>query len=346
MEQLRPVDTVELGAPGNFGPPPHITPIIIDQDNKDVKSTTKTIDIDNISTESSKFTVDLFESDIDVNFVKAKTADAKPDVNNADTNYINPGQPQNKNGTPISSSGNILKSKDDFRSGVKAALMVIDYVVSLAAMKISEERDQRMHMADSQQKKLLEDVLVEYLYGKQTQMPMWLTITFAVAGSYGLILFSAIQKRRAINKNKKLYAPPVTQTTYKPTSSNPTYTKPVITDAEMKKYQDINPTGKPPVVQPQLETIYIQQKDGTMEPRQFPNQSYSQTLNSPTGQSSPEYPDENITAENALQLKEMAESGIFPMYKKNLNGKIIKVKYTSGGVPIMAGKPRKIARRK
>lgn len=343
MDQLRPTEPGEV-IPNNITPPQNTGSVQVDINNNTPPPTSsKTLNMDNAAPETNKFVMDLFQDDIDTAFAKTKTPDAKPDVSTANVKYINPAPPIGSSG-PISSTGAPLKSKEDFRSGVKAALMVVDYVISLIAMKIAGDVRQDTYTADTQQKKLLEDVLVEYLYGKQTQMPMWLTITLAVAGSYGLILFSAVQRRRTMNKNKKAYTQQK-ETTLRQTPRTDSGSG--VTDADMKRYQDINPPVKKPSEKLQLETMYFEnKKDGTLEPQQVPVQSYSDTLNAPTRQSTPQNPDPDLTAESSARLWELVHIGVYPMYKRNANGKIIKVKYGSNGMPIMQGRSLKLTKRR
>lgn len=321
-------------------------------------STTREYDIENIKPENKLFTVDLMGDDADVKFAQVKTPDARPDVNNNSTSYINPAPGTNNNSGSMPTPGQLIKSRDELRSGVKAAIMVVDYVISLIAMKIAGDTRQNAHTADTSQKKLLEDVIVEYLFGKQQAMPLWLTLVFAIAGSYGLILFAAIRQRNQINKNKKLSSPKdEPRAEYRePTLSR---TEPIQKHESPSKWKQESPSKYNPQAgssqssssgymtkeQLTLNKAYADKnKDGVMEPQD--TRSFSEVIQPERPKSSASYPDKDLIADSAIHLRALVAKGIYPMYKKNLNGKPIKVMYNENGLPKMAGRPGKLIKRK
>ncbi|MCC6721758.1 MAG: hypothetical protein IT243_06105 [Bacteroidia bacterium] len=263
--------------------------------------TTKTFDIDNIQQEENKIKIDLFQSDIDVAHIAAKTPDAKSDseVNNA--NYLNPSQQTSFNADSTSHSfGTQIKTREQLRSGIRAFLYVTDYIISFAAMKIAKDTKQSSYTPDKDSRKMLEDVLVEYFYGKQTDMPLWATLLFAILGSYGVILFGAVQKRKndsSVSKNK--------------------FQDSIITPLKIATVDNL----KVPEI-----------------PKTFKEASQ------PVYKGSFQNPDANITAESTKELYDYVAKNIYPLYKRNKNGKVIKVRYNSKGIPLLAGKPSKIAK--
>lgn len=355
MDQLRPA--TDINSQINTQPP--INTVSFPENPAPSVSTTREYDIENIKPENKMFTVDLMGEDADVSFARIKTPDAKPDVNNNNTSYINP-SPMSGPGGSNSAMGSmgmgmpLIKSRDELRSGVKAAIMVVDYVISLIAMKIAGSNDQRGYTADSSQRKLLEDVIVEYLFGKQKQMPLWLTLVFAIAGSYGLILFGAIRQRNQISKAKKLaqgndtqYTTPAPTGKMRPGSGGQQgyyQGQPAIRQDDVRKYEVARP-GHNPQEKLTLNKVYSDvNKDGVMEPVNQP--SFTDVIQGERPKSSPSYPDEKLTADSSKQAMELALKGVYPKYKKNLNGKIIAIKYGENGLPIMAGKPPKVIKRK
>ncbi len=229
--------------------------------------------------------------------------------------------------------------------------MVVDYVISLIAMKIAGDTRQSAYTADTQQKKLLEDVLVEYLYGKQANMPVWLTLTFAVAGSYGLILVDAGQKRYKIiqrerdqeangstanqnNTQQQTYTQaPVKQYVNSDAAQRSQQTQRVpVSDQDMKRYQEIKPPVTPPQTPYVMEQSFNVGKDGTAVPTGDVKYSHWN-------------PDPSITAKTLDELTRYVSNGIFPRFRLNKQGKQLVVKYSENGTPLIPGNPQKIRRR-
>jgi hypothetical protein len=353
MDQLRPTEATPTAGNSIFSQP---TTMEAPVDKPQPTPITKTVDINNIAPETNKFKINIFEDDIRTDFLKVKSHDAKPDADMTNINYVNPdpNQPASVNGVPNFSApgGGLVKTKESLRSGVRAALMVVDYVISYAAMKIAGDTKQTAYTPDAQQKKLLEDVLVEYLYTKQTEMPIWLTLAFAVAGSYGVILVGAGQRRYQINKNQKAntaaqQTSSSTQNTFTPPKQTtaPQYTKPMVSQEDMIRFQNIKPPTTPPKQNPILKSdTEYREVNGVMVPHEIKvPQSYSEILN-PPAKSSPDYPDPNIIAETPNDLRDMVARGVYPMYRKNGRGKPLKVQYDQMGNPKVPGKPSKMTK--
>lgn len=342
MDQLRPALDISQTTP-----PPPLNTVSVSENNPVQNSTTREYDIENIKPESKMFTVDLMGEDADVKFAQVKTPDARPDVNNNTTSYINPTSGTSNSSGSMPMPGQLIKSRDELRSGVKAAIMVVDYVISLIAMKIAGDTRQNAHTADTSQKKLLEDVIVEYLFGKQQAMPLWLTLVFAIAGSYGLIIFAAIRQRSQINKNKKLVAAseePRREYPKQDYRDNTPSKDGYRTKEEIRKSQGATATGAPKEQLTLTKTYSDKNKDGVMEPTD--NRSFSEIVQPERPKSSPSYPDKDLVADSAIHLRALVAKGIYPMYKKNLSGKPIKVMYDQNGLPKMAGRPGKLNSRK
>lgn len=310
MEQLRPEsieitnNTTVLEQPVNMLPP-----------------VTKTVDMNNISETDNKFKFDIFSNDINTDFVKKRADDAKPEADNRNTQYINPGAQQNGSTASALSS---FKSKDELRGGVKATLMVLDYFVSLLAMKITKSKRTDEYTPTASQSRLNEDTIVEFLYGKSIQIPPWMAMTFALVGSYGMILIAAFKNRKPGNVN--LQTLPIETVPYKTPSQ---------VEAEKKAaFANVQPIPVYKQPAPVLYQEYNVAKDGTAIPSTRDKQS------------SPLKPDIDLIANNLNELRDYVAKGMYPQFRRNTQGKPIKVNYHADGTPKIAGNVNRAVKRK
>lgn len=294
MEQLRPLEAPIVNNTLQVEPPIIQTPPV-----------TKTVDMQSIAEPDNKFKFDIFSNDINTDFVKKKPEDAKPDADNRNTQYINPGAQQNgSSNSPLT----VMRTKEDLRGGVRAFLMVMDFFISGLALKITKETRRDVYTPTSGQSKLNEDTIIEFIYGKSIQIPPWMAMTFALIGSYGMILIAAMKNKKTGSNKLAFEHTPNIVSEKKPIINTPTKTPPPVL------YQEYNVS-----------------KDGTA---------------TPVKQSSPGKPDETITANTLDELREYVSKGIYPMYRKNGQGKPIRVNYHYDGTPKIQGNMTKVTKKR
>lgn len=329
MEQLRPNEII------NSPEAPTHTLHIADLNPPNIINNpathTREFVVGEMKEEPSKVKIDFFGGSNPNDYIKAPTEGAKPQMpGSSDASYINPLQGPGSN-NPL----NAAKAKEELQGSMRTLIAIIDYALSFVGQIIAKTGTQTQYTADTQQKKLLENALVDFFYDKQVKMSSGWALILAFLGAYGFMLIAAFNTRMKITKNEKagLASPPKKDSTVKPAFVP--YQRGSLTDEDVKKAQSEAPISPPPIFKPviaakQLETIYTENKsDGTLTSKDIPKWLH---------------PDPKVIAKSKKELEEYISEGVYPMFMKNINNNNTrKVKYDSAtGKPIYIGKPARV----
>lgn len=345
MEQLRPSEPAQTAnnvIPQNsISSGQDITELVMDQKPENPDTKTREFAVSDMKEEPSKIKIDFFGGSNPNDFIKQPTEQAKtmPSQNGGGaTQYINPViGPSNSMGVRIDPA----KIKEELKSNVKVLIAFIDFCLSWAGQALSKEGTQSQYTADKMQKDLLESAIVEFAYEKQIKMSAGWGLLFAFIAAYGFMLFAAAKKAYERWQRKKdglktipaKNIPPATKKEEKPIA----HWSAGVTEEDMKKYQEIKPIVKAPVVKPILETVYVENKiDGTLTPQQVPinKNQFPKWFN----------PDPAIIAKTREDLKKYIAREVYPMYLKNVsNNGVRKINYDPNtGEPKFIGKPTRV----
>lgn len=365
MDQLRPT-----GSPTSVNTPlptPMIQPsqdlsaLINPTPTPSVEAKTREFVVDDMKEAPGKIKIDFSGSQTPNDWVKQPTEVAKPEPASGagGPQFINPSPGM---GTGLGTHINPQKAKEELAGNIRVAIAIIDYIVSLAALAMYQEGTQSKYTADTQQKRLLETALVEWMYQKQIQMSAGLTLFLAFLGAYGFTLVGGLKavyeryrKKKGLTNNEtikqfdepKHTTPPISkQAPVQKTSPTPTtqpQAKQTVTPQQMQAFQNIQPPVTAPKQQPQLEKIYEADKYGVLHEQT----RIVQPIVEPEDKGTWYKPNPNITAANKAELDKYLARGIFPMYKMTERGKIRprKIKYGEDGKPKLAGRTERLGKK-